>query len=122
MIGAMIEPKDAAAPNNPCANALSFCGNHSALLFVVPGHGPASPSPSIILNAVSEKMPLDNAVKASAAPQRSTDMKNPFLRFLLYFHPIFSFPFSFIICLFQLTKGGCHSKPPPFCHSNNFSA
>jgi len=30
-----IEPIEAAAPKSPCAKALSFCGNHSALLLVV---------------------------------------------------------------------------------------
>lgn len=59
---------DAAAPNKPCAKARSFCGNHSALLFVVPGHGPASPNPSIIRKKVSEKIPRERDANASAAP------------------------------------------------------
>ena len=70
-------PIDAAAPKSPCAKALSFCGNHSALLFVVPGQGPASPSPSIILKAVSENLPVENAASASANPHISTLPKNP---------------------------------------------
>jgi hypothetical protein len=37
---------EAAAPNNPCAKARSFCGNHSALLFVVPAMGRLHPSPT----------------------------------------------------------------------------
>ena len=79
MMGAKIEPNEAAAPNKPCANARSFCGNHSALLLVVPGHGPASPNPSIIRNVVNERMPRDSDVMASAAPHNNTETKNPFL-------------------------------------------
>ena len=87
IIGARIEPMEAAAPNNPCAKARSFCGNHSALLFVVPGHGPASPNPSIIRKKVSEKIPLEREAKASAVPHINTLQKKPFR------HPILSYSF-----------------------------
>ena len=80
-----MEPMEAAAPNNPCAKARSFCGNHSALLFVVPGHGPASPKPNIIRKKVSEKIPLEREASASAAPHTSTLQKKPFR------HPILSY-------------------------------
>ena len=87
IIGARIEPMEAAAPNSPCAKARSFCGNHSALLFVVPGHGPASPNPSIIRKKVSEKIPRERDANASAAPQTSTLQKKPFRQ------PILSYSF-----------------------------
>ena len=44
----------APAPNIPCAIALSFEGNHSALLFVAPGQLPASLMPSIERNMLKE--------------------------------------------------------------------
>ena len=78
-IGARIAPTDVEALNNPWPNARSFVGNHSALDFVTPGHGPASPRPSINRNPVRDFIPEAIKVKASAAPQIIADTAKPFL-------------------------------------------
>ncbi|MNE71766.1 hypothetical protein D3C80_1676660 [compost metagenome] len=62
MIGADItEPKEAPAPKIPCAIALSFAGNHSALLFVAPGQLPASEKPSRNLKILKDIRPRAKA-------------------------------------------------------------
>ena len=76
-IGARIEPTEVEALNRPCASARSLVGNHSALDLVVPGHGPASPRPSMKRNAVSDLNPAAKAVKASAAPHSSAEKAKP---------------------------------------------
>src|SRR5690606_10424345 len=45
MGAATTEPIEDPAPKIPCAIALSFAGNHSALLLVAPGQLPASLKP-----------------------------------------------------------------------------
>ncbi len=76
-IGATIEPIEAAPPKIPCAKARSFCGNHSALDFVVPGHGPASPRPSRTRKNVNDLSPVDNEANASAPPHNKADKVKP---------------------------------------------
>ena len=44
--------------------ALSFEGNHSALLLVAPGQLPASLNPNMALNTLKEAIVLENACKA----------------------------------------------------------
>ena len=74
-----MEPTEVDALNSPWAIARSFDGNHSALDLVVPGHGPASPRPSMKRNPVRDLSPTDRDARASAAPQSSADAVKPFL-------------------------------------------
>ena len=75
--GAMTEPTDAAAPKMPCAKARSFCGNHSALDLVVPGHGPASPRPSMTRKKVNDFKPVEIDARASAPPHTKAERVKP---------------------------------------------
>ena len=59
--GAITEPTDAPALNSPCAIALSFIGNHSALLLTAPGQLPASEMPSVARKKPNESAPLATA-------------------------------------------------------------
>src|SRR5438128_5878836 len=69
------EPKEAPAPNIPCAMALSFAGNHSALLLVAPGQLPASLIPSMerkILKDMSDLATACNAMETLHAEMETT--------------------------------------------------
>ena len=59
--------------------ALSLIGNHSALDFVVPGQGPASPNPSAIRKNASCFNPVTTEVSVIAPPQIRAEIPNPFL-------------------------------------------
>src|SRR5882724_110152 len=72
---ATTEPNEAPAPNMPCAIALSFAGNHSALLFVAPGQLPASLTPRNdrkILNEVIDLATACNAIEMLQAEIETT--------------------------------------------------
>src|SRR5213075_954599 len=69
----------APAPNIPWAIALSFGGNHSALLFVAPGQLPASLMPKKDLNILNDPIDLAIACKAMDILQAEMETTMPIL-------------------------------------------
>lgn len=77
--GATTDPIEAPALNKPCAIALSFIGNHSALLFTAPGQLPASEIPRVLLKKARENKPLTVECKKEDIPQTPILITYPIL-------------------------------------------